>query len=83
MAEALNYSDNAPGNLFAIVGFVTLVAWTVLSVDTGISRGWTFEEILFYLPRDNWGAYTTALKEVFFLFLWLCSLSIVYLVIAD
>ena len=32
------------------------VLWTVLSIDQGMTRGWTGGEIAMRVPLDNWGA---------------------------
>jgi hypothetical protein len=44
-----------------IIALATVVT-TVLSVDVGITRGWTAEEIAFRIPLDNWRSYTNILS---------------------
>jgi len=44
-----------------IIAIATVVT-TVLSVDVGITRGWTAEEIALRIPLDNWRSYTNILS---------------------
>lgn len=44
-----------------IIAIATVVT-TVLSVDVGITRGWTAEEIAVRIPLDNWRSYTNILS---------------------
>ena len=44
-----------------IIAIATVVT-TVLSVDVGITRGWTAEEIAYRIPLDNWRSYTNILS---------------------
>jgi hypothetical protein len=45
--------DEAVRNAVAISAFVALSAWTVLTVDSGIARGWTLGEVRnFFLIRQ-------------------------------
>ena len=44
-----------------IIAIVTVVT-TVLSVDVGITRGWSAEEIAFRIPLDNWRSYNNILS---------------------
>ena len=44
-----------------IVAIATVLT-TVLSVDVGITRGWTAEEIALRIPLDNWRSYTNILS---------------------
>jgi hypothetical protein len=44
-----------------IIAIVTVVT-TVLSIDVGITRGWSAEEIAFRIPLDNWRSYNNILS---------------------
>ena len=44
-----------------IVAIATVLT-AVLSVDVGITRGWTAEEIALRIPLDNWRSYTNILS---------------------
>ena len=44
-----------------IIAIVTVLT-TVLSVDVGITRGWSAEEIAFRIPLDNWRSYNNILS---------------------
>jgi hypothetical protein len=37
--------DEAARNVAAIGAFVALTAWTVVTVDSGVARGWTLDEV--------------------------------------
>jgi hypothetical protein len=53
-----NYIINSSILLIAIV----TILYQVLSVDLGITRGWSPEEIAARIPLDNWRSYTNVLN---------------------
>lgn len=46
-------------SIFAIA--LVTVVFEVLSVDVGITRGWSTEEIAYRVPLDNWNSYNSIL----------------------
>lgn len=48
-------------NLSIIIASVAIVLYLVLSVDVGITRGWTPTEIAGRIPLDNWRSYNEIL----------------------
>ena len=49
-------------NLSIIILAVLLVAFQVLTVNTGITRGWSPEEVAYRVPIDNWQTYNDILN---------------------
>eukprot|EP00956_Cyclotella_meneghiniana_P019978 scaffold34759_cov57-Cyclotella_meneghiniana.AAC.4 len=49
-------------NLSIIIIAVLLVAFQVLTVNTGITRGWSPEEVAYRVPIDNWQTYNDILN---------------------
>eukprot|EP00584_Thalassiosira_punctigera_P022907 CAMPEP_0172551944 /NCGR_PEP_ID=MMETSP1067-20121228/42535_1 /TAXON_ID=265564 ORGANISM="Thalassiosira punctigera, Strain Tpunct2005C2" /NCGR_SAMPLE_ID=MMETSP1067 /ASSEMBLY_ACC=CAM_ASM_000444 /LENGTH=359 /DNA_ID=CAMNT_0013339827 /DNA_START=173 /DNA_END=1252 /DNA_ORIENTATION=- len=49
-------------NISIIVVAIVLVATQVLSINTGITRGWTAEEVAYRVPIDNWRSYNDILN---------------------
>lgn len=49
-------------NISIMVLVIVLVAFQVLSVNTGYSRGWTPEEIAYRVPIGNWRGYNDVLN---------------------
>ena len=45
--------------LFTSFAYILL---TVVTIDSGMARGWTFQEQLYRLPYDNWRTYEDALQ---------------------
>jgi protein Mpv17 len=39
------------------------VAWTILTIDSGMTRGWTQSEIAMRIPVDNWSSYEMSLEQ--------------------
>ena len=58
------FADQARGNCAALAIFVAFCGWTVLTIDQPVARGWTAAEVALNIPRDNWSAYTAALREM-------------------
>jgi len=49
-------------NVLLVAGSVGYAAMSVFAVDASIWRGWTLQEVLYTLPRDNWLGYEGALR---------------------
>ncbi|KAL9183565.1 hypothetical protein ACHAXT_004421 [Thalassiosira profunda] len=49
-------------NISIIAIAIAAVATQVLSVNTGITRGWSAEEVAFRVPIDNWRSYNDILS---------------------
>ncbi|KAL7543636.1 hypothetical protein ACHAXR_012934, partial [Thalassiosira sp. AJA248-18] len=49
-------------NISIIVITIVLVAIQVFSIDTGITRGWSTEEVAYRVPIDNWRSYNNILS---------------------
>mmetsp|Transcript_30916 Transcript_30916/g.52831 ORF Transcript_30916/g.52831 Transcript_30916/m.52831 type:complete len:365 (-) Transcript_30916:155-1249(-) len=48
-------------NISIIVIAIMVVAFQVFSINTGITRGWTPEEVAYRVPIDNWRSYNDIL----------------------
>jgi protein Mpv17 len=50
-------------NALLLVSSFGYALYTILSVDAGMTRGWTQSEIAMRVPLDNWHSYESALAE--------------------
>ena len=50
-------------NAMLLVTTFGYALYTILSVDNGMTRGWTQSEIAMRIPVDNWSSYESALAE--------------------
>lgn len=54
-------------NFYVNIAFLAVIGITVLAATVGptldVARGWTAEEVLYRLPRDNWDSYLHVLRE--------------------
>ena len=50
-------------NAFLLATSLGFVAYTLLNVDAGMTRGWTQQEIAVRLPMDAWSSYENSLAE--------------------
>ena len=63
-----NFEPFHPANINTIINlsvltiFILYVVTQILSVDVGITRGWTTTEIANRLPLDNWQSYASTLE---------------------
>lgn len=51
------------GNAILLAVSFGWVAWTILTIDSGMTRGWTQSEIAMRIPLDNWASYEMSLEQ--------------------
>jgi hypothetical protein len=49
-------------NISIVAIAIAMVLFQVFSVDTGITRGWSAEEVAWRIPIDNWKSYNAILN---------------------
>lgn len=57
-----SFDKDAIINVSIFIVAIAIVVTSVLSVDVGITRGWSAEEIALRIPLDNWRSYTNILS---------------------
>jgi hypothetical protein len=60
--QTRSFSTNSIINSSILFIAIVTVLYQVLSVDLGITRGWSAEEIASRIPLDNWNSYTNVLN---------------------
>lgn len=50
-------------NLVVLTAAFGYAFYTILSIDSGMTRGWSASEIAMRIPLDNWGAYESYLAN--------------------
>jgi protein Mpv17 len=50
-------------NLVVLAAAFGYAFYTILSIDSGMTRGWSASEIAMRIPLDNWGAYESYLAN--------------------
>ncbi|KAL7550328.1 hypothetical protein ACHAWF_013570 [Thalassiosira exigua] len=60
--RSLALDRDAAINISIIVFSIALVAFQVLNINTGITRGWSAEEVAYRLPIDTWRSYNEILN---------------------
>ncbi|GAX24839.1 protein Mpv17 [Fistulifera solaris] len=58
-----NFSKEKLFNALLLTASFGFAGYTILNIDSGMTRGWTQNEIAMRIPLDNWNNYETSLAE--------------------
>ncbi len=58
-----NFSKETLFNALLLTASFGFAGYTILNIDSGMTRGWTQNEIAMRIPLDNWNNYETSLAE--------------------
>jgi protein Mpv17 len=58
-----NFSKEKLFNALLLMASFGFAGYTILNIDSGMTRGWTQNEIAMRIPLDNWNNYETSLAE--------------------